>query len=234
MRLIRRLSAVGIGLWIALCLAPVTRAQGYSWIDEHGSMHVASDPSEIPPRFRKQAVDASENASNRVRIVPMEKPAPKTPYYKLSPEQKKQQDAIKAEIAHQDQEARDRKISEEWRERSQEERTQKQDAEREASRQEREKESEETGRTPGPEGFKPGHNCWWDYKTQRNVCNTEEENWHQEKRMDDARKKASEELGIDEDDAAKDPELAKKLEDRTIKRYLKSDRYAQPEEEDGQ
>jgi hypothetical protein len=49
--------------------------------------------------------------------------------------------------------------------------------------------------------------------------------------MDDACRKASQELGIDEDDAAKDLELANKLEERASKRLLKSDPYAQPEED---
>jgi hypothetical protein len=62
---------IALGCVLAACsvlTAVDARAQAYRWTDEHGQVHFTDDPSDIPPRFRKQ-----------LEAIPLPEPAPPAP-----------------------------------------------------------------------------------------------------------------------------------------------------------
>jgi len=57
-------------LALGLGLAGPAGAELYRWVDADGGLHVTSDPSEVPARYRKQARPVGESSGGSVNIVP--------------------------------------------------------------------------------------------------------------------------------------------------------------------
>jgi hypothetical protein len=209
-----------------LCLAPLCRAQEYSWIDENGHMHIASDPSEIPAKFRQKAVEDALKASGRVEIVPVEKAkpgdkatvGPRKPT-QLTPEQAR----IKKEYEDLMWEERQQKVN------SQQYLPRDKDAEDEAAeekRAKREEREEETGKKEVPEGFQM--ECQHNERARGPDCRLVETQDSMSRRHRDAYEKALDDLGVSESQLAKDPDLKKEVGKQTEKNFQRStpDPYA--------
>lgn len=219
MPVIRALGQAAAASLLLVCLAPVTRADDYTWVDERGNAHITSDPTEIPVRYRKKALEDAEKAANKLMVVPQEKiQAQRNRYEKprkpeLTPEQKK----IRQDYERLEREDRDARVN------SQRYLARDKDAEdeaRDAKRRERAEHEEETGvKNDTPEGFQ--RQCYRD-QTSGEHCRFVEDSETSSQRYRDAYEKAMDDLGADEQQMARDPELKRAVEKRTQKNFDKS------------
>ncbi len=74
----RRLAplSVCLGLLTLLAVARSASAQTYVWTDEHGVVHAAAEPAEVPAKYRAKALqDAQRPHSNLTVLPPPDAPA---------------------------------------------------------------------------------------------------------------------------------------------------------------
>ena len=77
MRNARRLALPCLALLALVASARGARAQTYIWTDERGVVHAASEPSEVPEKYRAKSVrDAQRPRSNVTVLAPDEPAAP--------------------------------------------------------------------------------------------------------------------------------------------------------------
>lgn len=216
-------------LAFALLTPRLAAAQDYQWTDERGSVHFASDPSEVPARFRENAVrDALKREQSKPAAPAAAAPEsgseiPAAPRYRdprqISPEQMQrkidsnrigrqaEQDAAAAR-AHQ------KAIDDQ------------EEAQRDQRAAQRQKEKDDEGRPAPREGSH--RECWnvvYSDGSKGRECRDMENGDRLLARHDRAREKALDKLGVTEEEAAKDPELQKKLDkltNKNIERAMKS------------
>jgi hypothetical protein len=202
-------------------LAPVARAQDYKWTDANGVVHFASDPSEVPGPYRQKAVSDALKREQATKAAPTAPAAPApesdaprqfTDPRQITPEQtqrKVQSGRIEREADQEAAKAASRRREAE----KEDEKEQKRDAKRE-----RDEEAQAQGHAVVPEGFHKECLNQFD-KSGLQICHLVEDQDRSGDRMDAAREKAKDELGVTDEEAAKDPELRKQLDKRVMKEY---------------
>lgn len=192
-------------------LSTPVAAQEYTWTDERGNVHMASDPSEIPARYRNSAVHAGGADSSRVRIVPMEPAAAPKAADKTAgktPDPRRREAAERTKRWNEEREASLRAKSA----RDDEER-------REAARERREAFAENPPDSSSPDaqrtrGFRKV--CDRVDSDGNTECRLEENEERAAQRMQDAYDKAYDDLGVDEQDVRDDPGLRREIERRAL------------------
>ncbi len=87
MRAIRFASFVSLGFLLLTACARPAAAQTYIWTDDHGVVHAAADPSEVPANQREKALRDAVGRRNSVTIAPAEDAAvPAAPAPSAGPE----------------------------------------------------------------------------------------------------------------------------------------------------
>jgi hypothetical protein len=80
MRTIRCLTSASLWIFMLVACARVAAAQTYVWTDEHGVVHAAADPSEVPPQYRAKSLRDASSDRPAVKVIPEESaPVPPVP-----------------------------------------------------------------------------------------------------------------------------------------------------------
>jgi hypothetical protein len=207
-------------------LASAASAQEYTWTDERGGIHMASEPSEIPVRYRDTAVHAAGD-SERVKIVPTE-PTPsgsgarKAKPAKPERTQAERETAYRYEMLKEQNDNRDRAQADR-------ERDDRMDAARE--REEKRENADFHLDASKAKGFEK--RCQLGPKEVE--CSMEETEDVRMQRMQDSLDKAQEELGVDAKDLEEDPSLNEEIQKRGLEKFDQSDpdpHYAESSEDD--
>jgi hypothetical protein len=182
--------------FLAVACARLAAAQTYIWTDEHGVVHAAADPSEVPAKFRQKAVENASKARPEVKVVPDQVPAAPAPRSHPSDavERPYEGDPINANPG--------------------------------AGPGAGGSTAPQKGQASGPHGLPPADpgfewQCATDPEGGPPRCRQEEKKYHKRDRRAQARENARKELGVEPTDEF-DPDVAKKVNQRAQEEFDKT------------
>ena len=184
----RYFQSLGLAALLLVLCARTASAQTYIWTDDRGVVHAASDPSEVPPKYREKSVRDASKAKPGVKIVPNEEvpAAPRGHSASINQSGGGANIDVNPEVAPGA--AIDDKPSKK-----------KSSAERGPY-----------GLPPADEGFE--WHCASDPEGGAPHCQQLEKKYHKRERRAEARDKARKEMGIDDPTQEFDPDVAKKVD----------------------
>jgi len=189
------LRSAALSLLAACAFARIAPAQTYVWTDEHGVVHAAADPAEVPAQYRQKAVENAQVQRPTMTVVPEEPKPPAAPSPGLVepvPLPAHPQHVPKAQSPDtpppapnsDDPDPRTRKLGK-----------------------------------PDP-GFE--WHCLTDPDGGPPKCTQEEKKYEKRARRAEARANAEKELGVTPEEEATDPDLAKKVNDRAEQEFKRT------------
>jgi len=211
MRTIRLATGVTLGLFLLAFCARLAGAQTYVWTDERGVVHAAADPSEVPPAQRAKAMRDALGRRDKVNITAPNEDASQAPPAAAAP-------AKAPEAPYRSFEG---------------------DAPREVhggvgleadpqvTPQKRKPEPKEKEKRVDPDHLPPPEpgfewNCATDPEGGPPKCEQFEKKSSRRERRVEAREKAQKELGVDDPSDEFDPDVARKVQERTEREFRDS------------
>jgi hypothetical protein len=184
-----------LSLLAACAFARLAPAQTYVWTDEHGVVHAAADPAEVPAQYRQKAVENAQVQRPSMTVVPEEpKPpaaaspglleAPPLPAHPTRASKAASPDTPPPAPNPDDPDPRTRKLGK-----------------------------------PDP-GFE--WHCLTDPEGGPPKCTQEEKKYDKRQRRAEARDKAEKELGVTPEEEASDPDVAKKVNQRAEEEFKRT------------
>jgi hypothetical protein len=205
MRTNRLVSSLGFCGFLLVACARLAAAQTYIWTDEHGVVHAAADPSEVPAKYRQKSVENASKSRPEVKIVPPDQvPAAAAPGAPTN-------GALKNEPTPRPYEGDSPTIN----------------ASPHGAQHPTDPTSNANTKGPaGPHGLPPADpgfewQCLTDPEGGPPHCTQEEKKYHKRARRAEARENARKELGVEPTDEF-DPEVAKKVNQKAQEEFDKT------------
>lgn len=207
MRTNRFVSSLGFCGFLLVACARLAAAQTYIWTDEHGVVHAAADPSEVPAKYRQKSVENASKSRPEVKIVPQDQ-VPAAPAPSAAPK-----GALKNEPTPRPYEGEGTTIN----------------ASPHGGQRAADPTPTSTSNAKGPAGphglppADPGFEwqCLTDPEGGPPHCRQEEKKYHKRARRAEARENARKELGVEPTDEF-DPDVAKKVNQKAQEEFDKT------------
>jgi uncharacterized protein DUF4124 len=192
----KHVSAVTLGALLLVACARLAAAQTYIWTDDHGVVHAAAEPSEVPAKYREKAVQNASKSRPGVKVVPEDQvPAAAAPGARASHSMDQTGGGgieVNPNVTGEDEPAP----------------------------------TKATGKNAGPHGLPPAEDgfewqCASDPEGGAPHCQQMEKKYHKRERRAQAREKARKDMGIGPTDEF-DPDVAKKVDKRAQEEFDKT------------